>query len=150
MHEVKFSVSCNNNKACTEFISFISKSVFEESIKSKIIRSKFIAVQCDGTDSAVVEKESIYDLFVDPDTIQPSLSFLYLKDLPSQDADGIVKDINSLCANPTKWSNTLKQFVGNSQQPTNCLSVFDQFAGLALKGLKVILVFTTCTIFCEK
>ena len=39
-----------------------------------------------------------------------------------------------LNANPTKWSNTLKQFVGNL--PTNCLSVFDHFVGLALKGLK--------------
>ena len=34
----------------------------------------------------------------------------------------------------TKWSNTLKQFVGNL--PTNCLSVFDHFVGLALKGLR--------------
>ena len=32
-----------------------------------------------------------------------------------------------------KWSNTLKQFVGKF--PTNCLSVFDHFVGLALKGL---------------
>ena len=40
--------------------------------------------------------------------------------------------INPLSANPTKWSNTLKQFVGNL--PANCLSVFDDFAGLALKG----------------
>ena len=31
--------------------------------------------------------------------------------------------INPLSANPTKWSNTL------------CLSVFDHFVGLALKGL---------------
>ena len=38
-----------------------------------------------------------------------------------------------LSANPTKWSNTLKQFVGNL--PTNCLSVFDHFVILALKGL---------------
>ena len=38
-----------------------------------------------------------------------------------------------LNANPTKWSNTLKQFVGNL--PTNCLSVFDQFVKLAPKGL---------------
>ena len=37
--------------------------------------------------------------------------------------------------NPTKWTNTLKQFVG--KLPTNCLSVFDHFVGLALKGLKV-------------
>ena len=28
---------------------------------------------------------------------------------------------------------TLKQFIGNL--PTNCLSVFDHFVGLALKGL---------------
>ena len=42
--------------------------------------------------------------------------------------------LNPLSANFTKWSNTLKQFVG--KLPTNCLSVFDHFAGLALKGLK--------------
>ena len=33
----------------------------------------------------------------------------------------------------TKWPNTLKQFVGNL--PTNCLSVFGHFVGLAFKGL---------------
>ena len=43
--------------------------------------------------------------------------------------------LNPLSANPTKWSNTLKQFVGNL--PTNCLSVFDHFVGLALKDLSV-------------
>ena len=41
--------------------------------------------------------------------------------------------VNPLRDNPTKRSNSLKQFVGNL--PTNCLSVFDHFAGLALKGL---------------
>ena len=40
---------------------------------------------------------------------------------------------NPLSAKLTKWPNTLKQFVGNL--PTNCLSVFDHFVGLALKGL---------------
>ena len=43
------------------------------------------------------------------------------------------KFLNSFSANFTKWSNTLKQFVGN--QPTNCLRVFDHFLGLALKRL---------------
>ena len=43
---------------------------------------------------------------------------------------------NPLGTNFTKWSNTLKQFVG--KLPTNCLSVFDHFVGLALKGLKRI------------
>ena len=36
-------------------------------------------------------------------------------------------DVNPLSANFTKWSNTLKQFVGKF--PTNCLSVFDHFVG---------------------
>ena len=40
---------------------------------------------------------------------------------------------NPLSANPTKWSNTLKQFAG--KLATNCLSVFDDFLGLAFKGL---------------
>ena len=40
---------------------------------------------------------------------------------------------NPLIANFTKWSNTLKQFVG--KLPTNCLSVYAHFVGLALKGL---------------
>ena len=47
------------------------------------------------------------------------------------DTSHFSKNISS--ANPTKWSNTLKQFVGNL--PTTCLSVFDHFVGLALKGL---------------
>ena len=42
--------------------------------------------------------------------------------------------LNPLSANPTKWPNTLKQFVSKLQ--TNCLSLFDDFVRLALKGLK--------------
>ena len=45
----------------------------------------------------------------------------------------LAKIVNPLSANPTKWSDTLKQFVGKLQ--TNCLSVFDHFVGMALKGL---------------
>ena len=43
---------------------------------------------------------------------------------------------NPLRTNPTKWSNTLRQFVG--KLPTNCLSVFDHFVGLVLKGLRTV------------
>ena len=43
------------------------------------------------------------------------------------------KQINPLSANPPEWSSIRKQFVG--KLPTNCLSVFDHFVGLALKGL---------------
>ena len=39
--------------------------------------------------------------------------------------------INRLSTYPTKWSNTLKQCVGNL--PTICLNVFDHFVGLVLK-----------------
>ena len=45
-------------------------------------------------------------------------------------------DLNPLSANPEKWSNTLKQIVGNL--PTICLIVFDHFMNLALKGLNII------------
>ena len=47
----------------------------------------------------------------------------------------IAKLINHLSANFSKWSSTLKQFVG--KMPTNCLSVIDHFVGLALKGLRL-------------
>ena len=43
------------------------------------------------------------------------------------------RDINPLSANLEKWSNTLKQIVGNLT--TICLSVFDHFMNLALQGL---------------
>ena len=55
------------------------------------------------------------------------------------------KNINPLSANPTKWSNTLKQFVGNLP---NCLSVFDHFVILALKGLiNIILMSLLLTLY---
>ena len=43
---------------------------------------------------------------------------------------------NPLSATITKWSNTFKQFVG--KLPTNCLSMFDHFVGLALEGLSFV------------
>ena len=42
----------------------------------------------------------------------------------------MINEINPLSANLTKWSNTIKQLVGNL--PTNCLSGLDYFVGLAL------------------
>ena len=39
---------------------------------------------------------------------------------------------NPLSTSPTKWSNTLKQFVG--YMSTNCLIVFNHFVEFALKG----------------
>ena len=51
--------------------------------------------------------------------------------------------VNPLSANPTKWSNILKQFVDNLT--VNCLSVFDHFVGLAIKGLKPTYLFDFIT-----
>ena len=53
----------------------------------------------------------------------------------------MLESFNPLNANPTKWSNTLKQFVG--KLPANCLIVFDQFVGLALKGLSNLIMYKT-------
>ena len=53
--------------------------------------------------------------------------------LPTPSFHSSYSFLNPLSANSTKWSNTLKQFVGNL--PTNCLSVFDYFVILAVKGL---------------
>ena len=44
--------------------------------------------------------------------------------------------VNPLNANPTKWSNTLKQFVGNL--PTNCLNVLDHFWGVGAQRVNVL------------
>ena len=43
--------------------------------------------------------------------------------------------VSALSANPTKWSSTLKQFVGKCRQ---IAWVFDHFVRLALKGLRII------------
>ena len=59
--------------------------------------------------------------------------------LPNPQAFRIFSEanFNPLRANPTKWSNTLTQFIGNL--PTNCFSVFDNLMKLALKGLRIFL-----------
>ena len=44
------------------------------------------------------------------------------------------RGFNPLSAKLTTWPNTLKQFAG--KLPTNYLSVFGHFMGLAIKGLK--------------
>ena len=46
----------------------------------------------------------------------------------------LLKSLNPLSANFTKWPNTLKQFVG--KLPANCLNAFGHFVNLALKGLR--------------
>ena len=47
--------------------------------------------------------------------------------------------VNPLSTNLEKWSNRLKQIVAN--MPTICLSMFDHFINLALKGLSITISF---------
>ena len=75
------------------------------------------------------------------DSLLYELSILYEKKDIGLYRDNELAVFNPLSANPTKWSNTLKQFVGNLL--TNCLSVFGHFVGLALKGLKYSAQFRT-------
>lgn len=90
IHGVKFDVNYNHRNACAEFIRYISQSLFDVKVKEKLKRVNFITVLCDGaTDAAIIEKECIFVLFVDPDTFLPTMTFFELKDVPSQDAPGI-------------------------------------------------------------
>ena len=59
--------------------------------------------------------------------------------MPLISFSGVVEKflVNPLSAIPTKWSNTLTQFVGNL--PTNCLRVYYHFVGMALKGLSKVI-----------
>ena len=63
------------------------------------------------------------------------MATLVFNELMSTDIFSSSNHFNPLSAKFIKWSNTLKQFVG--KLPTNCLSVFDHFSGLALKGLSL-------------
>ena len=58
------------------------------------------------------------------------------------------RQINPLSANPTKLPNTPRQFVGNL--PMNCLTVFDYFAKLAFKGLRLLISKNIWHNFAEK
>ena len=91
---IKLTVTYQNCTQCTEFIKYISKALFDKNTCKKLERANFIAIFCDGsTNIAVIKKECIYILFADPDNFQPKLTFLSLKDLPSQDANGIMSAI---------------------------------------------------------
>ena len=65
-------------------------------------------------------------------TLYEHISYNWALSIPLEDirnSEVFLKWVNPLNANPTKWSNTFKHL------PTSCLSVFDHFLGLVLKGL---------------
>ena len=67
---------------------------FKKNFKKQILLAFYVTVP----GSAVVEKESIYVLFADPETFRPTISFFSLIDPPSQDAEGIFSAINKAFA----------------------------------------------------
>ena len=71
---MKFDVTYNNGNACPDFIRYISQSLISINVKSKLKRVNFITVLCDGAkDAAIIEKECVFVLFVDPDNFTPSM-----------------------------------------------------------------------------
>ena len=93
------TVPYKNRTQCTEFVKYINNVLFDEHVRKKLLNVNFIAVFCDGsTDTAVIETECIYIILADPETLEPVLTFLSLKDLPSQDATGIMSAITSAFA----------------------------------------------------
>ena len=80
-----------------------------------------------------VSKDTYIKLLQDNITKSYKTSNVTLINNIYKEVKAIVAELNPLSTNPTKWSKTLKQFVG--KLPTNCLSVFDHFVILALKGL---------------
>ena len=63
--------------------------------------------------------------------------------MPERQESTIIESFNTLGANPRKWPDTLKQFVG--KLPTNCLSVFGHFV-----GIKKLKHYFTCENFIDK
>ena len=99
-HGVKYTVDYTNDKQCAEFVKFTSRSLFDSVVKNKLTKCNFVTVLCDSsTDSAVIKKECIYVIFVDPDTFEPHLTFFSLEDAPSQNADGLIQAIKSAFRN---------------------------------------------------
>ena len=62
-------------------------------------RVNFIIVLCDGaTYAAIVDKDYVFVLFVDPDDFIPRMIFFSLKDVPSQNGKGIETAIRQFFA----------------------------------------------------
>ena len=126
---VKSSERATKSKVSSQGKGFIIRKEWQLRIWKKI-RTYIKAIPFGGTprqfDPNYLSKEDVYSR--QQQTVVEQARFESPRCLTYQYSG---KLIDPLSANPIKWSNTLKQFVGNL--PTNCLSVFDHFAILALK-----------------
>ena len=82
-----------------------------------------------------VKVQSIHKLQPFLCSLSPTI-FWYFQVVEEWNTD--VKWVSPLSANPTKWSNTLKEFIGNL--PMTCLSVFNIWWGWRLKGWSDIIL----------
>jgi hypothetical protein len=68
------------------------------------VEANFSTILADGaTDAALIKKEVIYIIFVDPDDFKPHLPFLGLKSGVSQDAEGITEAITHAFQDCVIW-----------------------------------------------
>ena len=98
LHGVDFlrSDTYENETSCRDFINYAAQSIFDKDVRVQLQQGNFVSVLCDGsTDSAIIEKECIYLLYVDTNTFTPQLSFLSLQSPLSQDAIGIFNAIRN-------------------------------------------------------
>jgi hypothetical protein len=78
---------------CGMFID-VNGDYIASQLQADLAKVKFYSVLSDGsTDNSITEKEVIYVLYFDPyskdDEVEVKLTFLYLKDVPKADAQGI-------------------------------------------------------------
>ena len=85
LNGINFHVLYRNHIQCTEFVKYNSDTPFiSKDIRSKLEKVNFVSVFCHGsTVAAVIQKEFVYILFVDPENFTPQVYFLSLKDVPS-------------------------------------------------------------------
>ena len=109
----------NKVTVCIENSWHFLSNAFEIKLISRIHETRKLCLEFKVRDFSFCEKKI------------KTLNWKSLKTFPLH----FVKNVfNPLSSNPTKWTSTLKQFVG--KLPTNCLSVFDHFVKLELKGLR--------------
>ena len=106
------SVSCGN---LNKDMSNILETAAHRNSTEWLFRKKSLSLQEHICDEVFISSNNF------------SSEFFLIENLPATVS-------NILNTNSTKWSNKLKQLDCNL--PTNFLSLFDHFVGLALKGLK--------------
>ena len=124
-----------NRVLCIKQIKFSSSKLFLISVHPQIINRPFWVV---SVNMRVAEQDFVDYSYVKNLTDQSIQSKVLIIKEATKMKEYLYVQLKCLCinlfsTNPTKWSNTLKQFIWKLL--TNCLSVFHLFVGLVLEGL---------------